>query len=207
MQERGPLPVYLPHNEPYLGRDSLLAFDLAIPPALEIHARVGKRTFANPLTPLQVAATEIVPQGVSIALSIRELVRQGYLYSAAILIRPLVERTGTIRYLQQHPNAVEAWRAGWPRKAQPTFENLLDLLHPNVSDSDQEVLRTLLHKLVHSDPAGSVYNMLRRSDGVLVLPSGKVIDHPLLCDAVCLAGRCYLQMLSRIATEVFPDAP
>jgi len=207
MQERGPLPVYLPHNEPYLGRDSLLAFDLAIPPALEIHARVGKRTFANPLTPLQVAATEIVPQGVSIALSIRELVRQGYLYSAAILIRPLVERTGTIRYLQQHPNAGEAWRAGWPRKAQPTFENLLDLLHPNVSDSDQEVLRTLLHKLVHSDPAGSVYNMLRRSDGVLVLPSGKVIDHPLLCDAVCLAGRCYLQMLSRIATEVFPDAP
>lgn len=84
MREQTPPPIYLPHNEPYLGNKWLLAFDQAIPPALEIHAKIGKRTFANSLTPLQVAATEIIPQGVSIALSIRELVRQGYLYSAAI---------------------------------------------------------------------------------------------------------------------------
>ncbi len=201
-----PLPVYLPHNEPYLGNEWLLAFDRAIPPSMEVHTKVGKRTFVSSLSPLQVAATEIIPQGVSIALSIRELVRQGYLYSAAILIRPLVERTGTIQYLQKNPGAVEAWRSGWPRKAQPQFDDLLELLHPNVTDAEQNILRTLLHKLVHSDPAGSVYNMLKRNDGVLVFSSGKVIDHPLLCDAVCLAGRCYLQMLNRIAREVFPDA-
>jgi hypothetical protein len=157
---------------------------------MEVHTKVAKRTFAGSLSPLQVAATEIVPQGVSIALSIRELVRQGYLYSAAILIRPLVERTGTIRYLQRNPDAVNAWHSGWPRKAQPTFDNLLELLHPTVTGADQDVLRTLWHKLVHSDPAGSVYNMLTRGDGVPVFSSGKVIDHPILCDAVCNAGRC-----------------
>lgn len=206
MQDQTPLPVYLPHNEPYLGNKWVLAFDLAIPPALDAHAKVGQRTFARSLTPVQIAATEIIPQGVSIALSIRELVRQAYLYSAAILIRPLVERTGTIRYLQHNPTAVELWRSGWPRKAQPTFDDLLELLHPNVTDSDQAVLRTLLHKLVHSDPAGSVYNMLKRPDGELVFSSGKVVDNSLLCDAVCLAGRCYLRMLSQAALEIFPDA-
>jgi len=198
--------VYLPHNEPYLGNDQVLAFDLAIPPALAFHTRIGRRTFEGNLSPLQVAATEIIPQGVSIALSIRELVRQAYLYSAAILIRPLVERTGTIRYLQLNPSAVEDWRSGWPRKKQPTFDNLLDLLHPNLPDSSQDALRTLLHKLVHSDPAGSVYNMLTRHDGVPVFSSGKVIDHPLLCQSVCAAGVCYLKILVQTAREIFPDA-
>ena len=112
MSIRDPLPVYLPHNEPYLGRDILLAFDKSIPPALEIHMRIAERTFRGELNPLQVAATEIIPQGVSIALSIRELVRQAYLYSAGILIRPLLARVGTIRYLQHKPDAVELWRSG-----------------------------------------------------------------------------------------------
>jgi hypothetical protein len=31
MQSRRPLPVYLPDNEPYLGREILLSFDRAIP--------------------------------------------------------------------------------------------------------------------------------------------------------------------------------
>ena len=205
-QEREALPVYLPHNEPYLGREILLSFDQAIPPAMKIHIEVAARTFASSLTPLQVAATEIIPQGVSIALSIRELIRQAYLYSAAILIRPLVERTGTIRYLQQHPDAVALWRAGWPRKAQPTLEQLLAVLHPRLEGPDSEALRTLLNKLVHSDPAGSAYNMLRRTDGVPVFSSGKVLDNPQLCDTVCAGGWCYLKMLSSTALQIFPDA-
>ena len=146
MQNRKPLAVYLPHNEPYLGRELVLEFDRSIPPALDVHMKVGRRTFLGSLSPLQVAATEIIPQGVSIALSIRELVRQGYLYSAAILIRPLVERTGTIQYLQQHQDAVELWRSGWPRHAQPTFQQLLDTLHPGREAADYDALRTLMNK-------------------------------------------------------------
>jgi len=203
---REPLPVYLPHNEPYLGRQVLLEFDRSIPPALNVHMDVAKRTFSRELSALQMAATEIIPQGVSIALSIRELVRQAYLYSAAILIRPLVERTGTIQYLRQNPHAVAAWRSGWPKKKQPSLQVLLALLHAARQDSDHELLRTLMNKLVHSDPAGSAYNMLRRADGVPVFSSGKVLDNPLLCDAVCAAGWCYLKQLSSIAMDIFPDA-
>jgi hypothetical protein len=81
-------PVYLPHNEPYLGQPHLLAFDQAIPDAMRANLEVARRTFVKPLSSLQIAATEIIPQDISIALSIRELIRQAYLYSAAILIRP-----------------------------------------------------------------------------------------------------------------------
>jgi len=51
---------------------------------MRTHTEVASRTFAGSLTPLQATETEIVPQGVSIALSIRELLRQAYLYSAGI---------------------------------------------------------------------------------------------------------------------------
>jgi hypothetical protein len=125
---------------------------------------------------LRCPATEIIPQGISIALSIRELIRQAYVYSAAILIRPLIERAGTIYYLQAHPDAVEAWRTGWPRRAQPSFEDLLAGMHPAAPADIQEAFRTMLHKLVHSDPAGSVYNMFERHDGVPVFSCGKMLD-------------------------------
>ena len=93
--------------------------------AMQVHAEVGRRTFELSLSPLQAAAAEIIPQGVSIVLSMRELIRQAYLYSAAVLMRPLVERTGMIQYLVMQPVAVTAWHAGWPRKSQPDFQALV----------------------------------------------------------------------------------
>jgi len=196
--------VYLPDNEPYLGRPRLLAFDRAIPEAMRTNSEVARRTFGATLSPLQTAATEIIPQGVSIALSIRELIRQAYLYSATILVRPLVERAGTIHYLKDNPGALEAWRHDWGPKARPSFACLLACLHPKAADSYQESLKTMMHKLIHSDPEGSAYNMFRRDDGALVFPSGKIIDQPVMCDFVSTAGCYYLERLVEIATAIFP---
>ena len=199
-------PVYLPHDEPYLGQPHLLAFDKAIPQAMRTNLKVARRTFVKPLSPLQIAATEVLPQGISVALSIRELIRQGYLYSAAILLRPLIERAGTIHYLRSHPQAVEAWRAGWPRRSQPSFDDLMSGMHPAAPADLQESFRTMLHKLVHSDPAGSAFNMFERHDGVLVFSSGKLIDQPLVCNLISIAGRHYLERLVAIAAEIFPES-
>ncbi|MFZ0006949.1 MAG: hypothetical protein WAK94_01775 [Steroidobacteraceae bacterium] len=198
--------VYLPHNEPYLGQPHLVAFDKAIPPALRLNLEVAQRTFVKPLAPLQIAATEIIPQGISIALSIRELIRQAYLYSAAILIRPLIERAGTIHYLRAHPQAVTAWRDGWPRRSQPSFEELLSGMHPAAPTDAQESFRTMLHKLVHSDPAGSVFNMFDRPDGVPVFSCGKMLNQVQVCNLISIAGRHYLERLVAIASEIFPPA-
>ncbi len=68
-------PLYTPDNEPYRGNEKLHIFDLTIIGAMQVHTEVGQQTFNMSLSPLQTAVSEIVPQGVSIVLSIRELIR------------------------------------------------------------------------------------------------------------------------------------
>jgi hypothetical protein len=60
-------PVFLPHNEPYLGHPTLLEFDHAIPPAMKINARLAQGTFNRQLSPVEQAAAQLIPQAVSIA--------------------------------------------------------------------------------------------------------------------------------------------
>ena len=91
--------IFTPDNEPYLGRESVFQFDNMILVAMEQNQRIAPWTQGRDLTPLQWAETELIPHGFSIALSIRELVRQGYLISAEILLRPLIERAAVISYL------------------------------------------------------------------------------------------------------------
>jgi len=117
----------------------------------------------------------------------------------------LVERTGTIYYLNSHPKAVQSWHEGWPRKAQPSLKDLLEILHDSRNDQDHTWFKTMLHKLVHSDPAGSAYNMFVRKDGTPVFSSGKVIDQPEVCDFISIAGKHYMERLVSAAELIFPS--
>jgi hypothetical protein len=199
--------VYLPHNEPYLGSKSLLAFDMAIPRAMRVHADIGPATFSRELSPLQRCATEIIPQGVSIALSIRELIRQAYLFSAAILMRPLVERAGLMQHLVTDPNAVAAWHAGWPRKDQPPFGMLFALVMPDASVEHREQVASLMHKLVHTDPKSALFNMFRRPDGSLAFASGKVLSRLDSAEVIADLGKHCLQRLTALSALVFDYQP
>ena len=197
-----PGPIFLPENEPYLGSEFLKEFDITISRSLAVHGKLGPRTFASDLTPLQIATTEIVPQGVSIALSMRELIRQAYLYSAAILMRPLVERTGMVYYLVGKPAAVQAWHDGWPRKSQPSFDELLELVMPANSDEERKDTRELLNKLIHSDPRSSALNSTTRPDGRLGSAVGKELNEPTKADAIsAFATRCLIR-LTNISIKV-----
>jgi len=201
MPDRDPPSVYLPDNEPYLGCELVRTFDLSIPRAMKVHVDIGQKTFGRSLTPVQRAAAEIIPQGVGIALSVRELVRQAYLYSAAILLRPLVERTGMVQYLTMHPEAVDAWHAGWPRKSQPEFKELVELVMPDASAQEHDLTKEILHKLVHSDPKGALFNMFTRADGSFAFASGKILEQPEKADVICLLACHCLRRLT--ATSVF----
>ena len=196
--------IYTPSDEPYLGNGHLLSFDKAIPPALAINLAVARRTFGLAMSPLQEAASEIIPQGVSIALSVRELVRQAYLYSAGILVRPLVERTATIYWLRDHPASVEAWSRGWSRKDQPTLEQLLSHQFPGHNNDHLAAFRKMLHKLMHADPAGAMFNMLKREDGQFVFPSGKITEDHKMCEFISIMGELHLRKLVLIAEDLFP---
>lgn len=198
-------PVFLPHNEPYLGHPTLLEFDHAIPPAMKINARLAQGTFSRQLSPVEQAAAQLIPQAVSIALSIRELIRQGYLFSAGLLLRPLIERVGLVEYLRVHPEAVEAWHAGWPRKAQPCLQELLEATS-QAEAADPEELKTfatMLHKLIHPDPTGGLWNMITHENGSPAFSSGKIFDNPQLCDFVCVTACRFLAMAMRIAENIF----
>src|SRR5579863_5152295 len=90
--------IFTPDNEPYLGLKSVLHFDETLTLFIEQQVQISEWTHKATLTAIQRAASEIVPSASSVALSIRELVRQGYLMSALILTRPLMERTATLAY-------------------------------------------------------------------------------------------------------------
>ena len=199
--------VYLPHNEPYLGRAQLLAFDRAIPAAMQLNIAVAARTFEIKMSPQQAAVSEIVPQGISIALGVRELIRQGYLFSAAILLRPLLERTALVFYLLDTPAAVTAWHAGWPRSDQPSLPKLIEHLLSRAGKSGTlgvKELATMLHKVVHSDPMAAHWNTTSKH-GRVAYASGKTIDAPDVADFCAVFGRRCLQHLVDAADSAFPE--
>ena len=201
--------VYLPHNEPYLGRQALLELDLEIPRAMKENTAVAKHTFEISKTPLQMAACELIPQTISIALSIRELLRQGYLFSAVILLRPMLERLALMVYLRDHPDIVTSWHAGWERKAQPSFDVLLEYL---VKSNDQTATNTerqqfskMLHKVVHPDPAAAIWNMTER-EGAPAFASGKLINAPDTCDLCATFTKRCLSHIVSVDLAIFPEA-
>src|SRR3990170_8333853 len=118
--------VFTPDNEPYLGRQALLTFDQEIPFSLWVSSHIAAYTRAHrdQLTDLQRAACQIVPQGINLALSIRELIRQGYLFAALVLIRPLIERAAIVSYLCDRPDAIERW-GGWRFRDRPPLSTML----------------------------------------------------------------------------------
>lgn len=204
--KRSPM-VFTPLNEPYLGLKSLLWFDRIIIWALSANEMAATYTQNNRsnLTSLQKAACQIIPQGISIALSIRELLRQGYLFPAMVLIRPLIERAAIISYLDLNPNDVALWEAGWKHGRRPSLKTMLEAMagtKVNIG-ATQDVCDAHNH-IVHGDPIASYYNLVHLSDGRLGYACGKIIDQSETCDNIAMETQCYLIILgSRIGT-IFP---
>jgi hypothetical protein len=105
--------VFTPDNEPYLGQQPLFLFDKVIISAMDQNTAKAPQSHGRALTDHQRMACQVIPQALSIMLSIRELIRQGYLFGAHVLVRSLVERAVILRYLHLFPEEIEKWnRAG-----------------------------------------------------------------------------------------------
>ncbi len=191
--------VFTPDNEPYLGSEALRRFDLTIVGVLKANRAVASASRQNErLTELQLAACEIIPQGISVSLSIRELIRQGYLLSAMILIRPLMERAAIISYLVKHPASVEIWKLGWPHGKRPSLSTMLDSMGWEAAgDSMSKEICSIFNHLVHGDPFASEWNITDPGAVGLGYSSGRITDRPDVCDI--LAGITSGQMLVLMA--------
>ena len=199
-------PIFTPDNEPYLGNEYLLMFDQEIPEILREHGAIAPLTRGATLTPLQEAAIQIIPHAVSIALGTRELIRQGYLYPAAVLLRPLVERVALLHYFIKHPSALDNWHSGWPRKTQPSFAELLGEVHEDTTLTSNPFYRNFLHKLVHPDPAGAALNSAFTEDERMVYPSSKILNHPEMCTCVAVTAWAQLRLLRAAQQHIFSGA-
>jgi len=197
--------VFTPDNEPYLGRHPLHVLDVLIPSALEVHGDIATftREKGDQLNPLQRSACQLVPQGVNLALTMRELIRQGYLFGTAVLLRPLVERSAIISYLCDHPESVEEWEAGWRHRERPSLRDMLRSLQPDQLEAADEVCQQLNH-LVHGDPVGATWNLIHSSDGCLGYGMGRNLNDPQFCDWLCDQTISWLTVLTGRAASLFP---
>jgi hypothetical protein len=208
--------VYTPDDEPYLGRESVFQFDTILQLFIEEQTRVGARTRQMQLSPLQEAAAELVPSASSIALSIRELVRQGYLLSAHILMRPLFERVATLSHLIENPTEVALWREGWPHKSRPSLRQRIRAMHDvkggpadaGTPPSAEEIRRLLdgLNGLVHGDPAAALHGAILMDDGSAGFTIGKDLASPNRADEVCFFTTMMLIVLLARSAQLFPQA-
>ncbi|GAC1354988.1 MAG: hypothetical protein NVS4B11_24880 [Ktedonobacteraceae bacterium] len=200
--------MYTPEDEPYLGRESLLHFDNVIISCLELNTKVASYTHTvKSKSDLQGALSQIIPQATSIALSIRELVRQGYLFGAFVLLRPLVERINIALFLSENceyknRKGIDIWNNGWKHKERPSLQNMIDTISKNNFPGVTE----LYNSLTHGDPNSSMWNIIQLDDGKLGYSVSKIIDDPLLCDRICYEVLSWLVAILGIIAKVFSEA-
>ncbi len=198
-------PVFTPDDEPYLGRESVFHFDQVILSCLEANAEIAAYTRKNELNDLQKAACQIIPQGINLALSIRELVRQGYLFAAAVLMRPLIERVAIISYLHEKPREVTLWQSGWKHKERPSLANMLATMNKEVDTKQAQEICSTFNSLTHGDPMGSNFNLVSLPTGGFGYSVGKVLNEPEFCDFVCFQSYLYLIVIMSRMAGCFPD--
>ncbi len=198
------IPIFTPDNEPYLGRESVFHFDQVILSCLEANAEIATYTHQNKLSELQKAACQIIPQGINLALSIRELVRQGYLFAAAVLMRPLIERAAIISYLHEKPEAVGLWRDGWKYNERPRLATMLETMNKEVNIRQAQDICNTFNSLTHGDPVSSAFNLVSLQSGGLGYSVGKVLNEPEFCDFICCQSYCYLIVIMGRMAGCFP---
>jgi hypothetical protein len=118
-------------------------------------------------TSLQNASLQLIPASTSMAKSIRLMIREGYLLSAMVLFRPMMERVATLSYLADNSDAVALWEAGWCHGQRPSLRERLGSLMPGAS---QEILATFAdavtkyNSLVHGDPFAAQQSLIHLPD-------------------------------------------
>ncbi|MCH8202988.1 MAG: hypothetical protein IH996_07775 [Proteobacteria bacterium] len=200
-----------PINEAYLGRESVYHFDQMIILAMELNDAVARWTRGKELSRLQKASCQLIPHGFSIALGIRELVGTGYLFSAEILVRPLIERAGVLSYLiESTGDVVGLWEQGWPYKTRPSLKQLMAAMRDSVGEEidleNEKLLVGHFNRLIHADPLGSSRNIGSAADGVSGFLAGPNLSAPEICDDICLLTTVGLLVLHARATQVFQEA-
>lgn len=206
--------IFTPDDEPYLGRQSVYHLDVILRRFIEEQTRIADWTRSNDLSDLEQASSELVPSASSIARSIRELVRQGYLLSALVLGRPLFERVATLSHLIENPADVALWQQGWPHGSRPSLKQRMTAMNevkgsPELDPPTDDELREVLdgfNSLVHGDPDAELHGAVFLEDGRPGYTIGKDLGSPARADEICFNTTMMLIALMARCAQLFPSA-
>jgi len=200
--------VFTPDNEPYLGRKLLFHFDQLISSAMEQNAVTAPKSHVRTLNDHQRMACQVIAQALSIALSIRELIRQGYLFGAHVLLRALVERAAILLYLHLRPEEIEKWNRGWHQKDAPSLAKMFDAIQSKqqrdspVRGSD---LTAAMNSLLHAKPDSAPWNLVPLDEKGVGHAVSKILNRPELCDDLCGNVIPWLVVIQGMMAAYFPD--
>lgn len=201
-----PPTIFTPLNESYLGRSSLRAFDEAIICCMKSNDIASSYAKSLEKSELQWSACQIIPSGISLGLSIRELIRQGHLYGALVLIRSLMERSIIILYLYKFPESVNIWSRGWNYRERPNLSEMLNKIGGDVFPNCGRDITRFLNSLSHGDPESCAWNVVEDQNGNRGYSVSKILNSPDLCDKVAGNAASLMCILLSMLHAIFPDA-
>jgi len=204
----GEIPVvFTPDNEPYLGRELLYHFDQIITSMMEQNADTAPQTHCSELTNHQQMACQVIPQAISITLSIRELIRQGYLFGAHVLKRALIERATILLYLHLCPAEIEAWKNGWHQKDAPSLAKMFEIIQTK-QQRDSIVpgrdLTASMNSLLHAKPDSAPWNLVSIDQDRVGHAVSKILNRPDLCDELCADVIPWIAVIQGMMAAYFP---
>lgn len=188
MKTEMPPVIFTPDNEPYLGRTLLFHFDQIISASMEQSTLTAKKSHNIELTDHQKMACQVISQALSITLSIRELIRQGYLFGAYVLLRSLVERSMILFYLFYYPEDIVHWNNGWQQRDAPGLSTMIDKISKKGADAPKcrgsDMLKSM-NSLLHAKPDSAYYSTVPLDDFRVGFAASKILNRPELCDNLC----------------------
>jgi hypothetical protein len=200
--------VFTPDNEPYLGRELLLGFDLLICSAMEQNSIVAPTSHNRVLSDSQKMACQVVAQALSVALSIRELIRQGYLFGGHVLLRTLAEGAAILLYLRLYPLEIGKWNRGWEHNEAPSlakmFEKIQGKQRPGSPIRGGD-LTAPMNSLLHSKPDSARWNLVPLKGAGFGHAVSKILDRAELCDELCANAIPWLAVVQTMMAAYFAD--
>jgi len=194
--------IFTPGNEPFLGRTLLKHFDDMLIVSMERYDELLKPIDINNLNKSELATYQLVSQTINLAFSIRELIRQGYLFGAKTMFRSLLERSTMLYYFYLEPSSVELWLDGWPYRKAPSLAKMLEVINekgPKMKNFKGHEFLENHNNVVHGKLESLIYNMngdKEKLDYVFT----KDLSNTKLCDEIC--ADCIPQMVIMLSMMI-----
>jgi hypothetical protein len=200
--------VFMPDNEPYLGSQALFVLDQLICSVMQQNAKIAPTSHCLVLTDRQRMACQVIAQAISISLSIRELIRQGYLFGGHVLLRPLSERAAILLYVHYYPKEIAKWNRGWEHNEAPSLAKMFEKIHRRIQPDSPikgAELTAQMNSLVHSKPDSAPWNLIAMGTGKIGHAVSKITDRPELCDELCANVIPWLTVIGAMMAAYFAD--